>query len=763
MGLIEDIPEPIALRHRSLCGGRDDGIVVAASADMVLAGTFGRSWLIITEDRLRVLEQADGDEAVLCHDLALTDIREPAADSLVGGGALQARVDGATLDLVRYSNAQERKFARVAKYLADLAAYHKALAGDGDGEEAPGEKPTPSAEEDDEKRCATCGLLLPEGTKVCPACLKKGKVIARLLGYLRPYRRTMLLASFLLLAGTGTGLLGPYLRRPLIDDAVLNEDIPVSQRLSLVTALVLVMLGLRALGQVLGILQGRMVVWLATRLGHQLRTEVYRHLQFHSLRFFSKHKTGSLLTRVGQDTMSLEGALIDGVPFFAANILMLLGIGTVLMVLNWKLTLLVFLPGPLVIFLSRFFWKRMFRILHRFWHVRSRMGAFVTDRITGIRVVKAFAQENQEIAQFDEYSSRMAETGLRLERFWATFFPVLSFITSLGITIVWYVGGREIVRGGKEAMTVGVLIVFIGYLHMFYGPLRFLSHISDWLARALASAERIFEILDSDPDVPEADEPVSMRRIEGHVEFLDFTFGYDAHKPVLKNISLDVKPGEMIGLVGKSGAGKSTMINLVCRFYDVQDGQIHIDGVDIRRIAQGDLRSQIGVVLQDTFLFNDTILANIRYAKPDATAEEVMRAAKAANAHEFILQKPDGYDTVVGERGAGLSGGERQRIAIARAILHNPRILILDEATSSVDTDTEKKIQDAIVRLVRGRTTFAIAHRLSTLRNADRLVVLKDGKICEVGTHDELLEKKGEFCRLVEMQREMSRITEIQR
>jgi len=262
MGLIEELPEPVALRHRVLSGGRGDGIVVAASADMVLDGAFGRSWLIITADRLQVLEEADGDQAVLRHDLALTDVREPAADSLVGGGAVQARVDGAVLDLIRYSNAQERKFARVVKYLVDLAAYHKALADD--AEEIPDEKPTPSEEEDDEKRCPKCGLLLPEGTKVCPSCLKKGKVIARLLGYLRPYRKAVLLASFLLLAGSATGLLGPYLRRPLVDDAILNTRATVSQRLSLMTLLVLAMLALRALGQVLGILQGRRAVWMAT-------------------------------------------------------------------------------------------------------------------------------------------------------------------------------------------------------------------------------------------------------------------------------------------------------------------------------------------------------------------------------------------------------------------------------------------------------------------------------------------------------------------
>jgi ATP-binding cassette subfamily B protein len=438
----------------------------------------------------------------------------------------------------------------------------------------------------------------------------------------------------------------------------------------------------------------------------------------------------------------------------------LLGIGAVLFVMNWKLTLLVLIPVPIVLILSHLYWPRIVSLWHRYWHFRSRLGGAVSDTLSGLRVVKAFAREAEESQRFGEKSHDVQLADTAAEQTWTTFFPILWFVASAGSLLVWYVGGRDVLGG---TVTLGTLMTFIAYLAMFYGPLQYLSRIADYLARSLTSAERVFEVLDSVSELKEAEDAVELPRIRGHVEFRGVTFGYEAHKPVLKNITLEVREGEMIGLVGHSGAGKSTTINLLCRFYDVNQGEVRIDGVDIRVLRQRDLRSQLGVVLQDTFLFNGTILENIRYAKPDASLEDVMAAAKAANAHDFIVQKADGYDTRVGERGQSLSAGERQRVSIARAILHNPRILILDEATASVDTETEKQIQEAIARLIAGRTTFAIAHRLSTLRNANRIVVLKKGEIVEAGTHEELLAKEGEFHKLVTMQREMAAVAEVAR
>jgi ATP-binding cassette subfamily B protein len=341
------------------------------------------------------------------------------------------------------------------------------------------------------------------------------------------------------------------------------------------------------------------------------------------------------------------------------------------------------------------------------------------------------------------------------EQMWATYMPLLSFLLGTGSLIIWYFGGKYVM---DEEMTIGTLFAFMGYMGMFYGPLEMVTHVWNWISRSFAAADRIFEILDMEPEVPDEAESIPMPDIKGAVEFKNVTFGYDKHKPVLKNIELNVKAGEMIGFVGRSGVGKTTMTNLICRFYTADEGSVEIDGVDMKKIKLDDLRSQIGMVLQDQFLFNGTIAENIAYAKPDATPEEIMQAAKIANAHDFIVKFPEGYDTNVGERGQRLSGGERQRVSIARAIMHNPKILILDEATSSVDTETEKAVQEALSRLIKGRTTFAIAHRLSTLRNSDRLVVFEEGKIVEMGTHDELMEKKGTYQKLVEMQMELSKI-----
>ncbi|MEI6810229.1 MAG: ABC transporter ATP-binding protein, partial [bacterium] len=666
MSLIEVIPKP----PDGLLNGQGARVVIAVASDLTSQGTFGDEWLIVTEQKLRVFQPGNVASPRLELEMAAITVAE--IEGLIGGGALLVTLGNETREVLRFSNACQKKFAHVAKYLQDLAKYREDLKKDG-GKNLP---PEIEEDKDEAKRCPTCRLLLPEGSNVCPACLNKGKVLLRIVKYLRPYVGQTSFVWITMFIGLVVGLVPPYLTRPLMDKVLVPADAgPVEDRLKLLGLLVLGLLGTQVLGNAVGIIRSRAVVRLGAHLSNDLRIELYAHLQRLSLRFFQKRQVGSLISRVMSDTQALERVLVDGIQYLVVNMLTLVGIGIVLFIMNWKLALAVLIPMPIVIILSRASWHHIHSLWHRYWHYRSRITAAVSDTLSGIRVVKAFAKEEEEIVRFRTSSETMMTSDMHVEQTGATFFPILWFITSTGSLLVWYFGGQQVLR---SEISLGTLMTFQAYLAMFYGPLQFLSHITDFLARSLTSAERVFEVLDSAPEVRDVGSCVRMPEIKGRVELRNVTFGYEAHKPILKNITLDVAPGEMIGLVGRSGVGKSTTINLICRFYDVQQGELLIDGVNVRDIHQKDLRSQIGVVLQDTFLFDGTIAENIAYARPDASLEDIMSAAYAANAHDFIAKKADGYDTKVGERGQGLSAGERQRIAIARAILHNPKILILD-------------------------------------------------------------------------------------
>jgi ATP-binding cassette subfamily B protein len=719
----------------------------AALCDLLPDGTFGEEWLLLTDTRLMVWR--DGEARGTRLELPLEHVSKPKVESVIGGGIVEVTREGEPLEVARFTNTRSKRVRSFVKALERRLA----------GEEGGG-----SLEE--EHRCRTCGLPLEAGTEVCPACVSKTRTLRRLVGYLRPCWKPALGLGALAVVNTALGLVPPYLVKPFIDQVLTGRGgSGLGMRLRTLDVLVLVLLSSWLLKSVLGASMGWLAAWLGNRITHNVRSELYRHLQFLSLRFYDKRQLGNVISRVNQDTDMLQRFLVWGAQDLATDALLVAGIGTLLFVLNWKLALIVFVPAPLIGVLSIKFWRKIRHYMHRFFNRWSRLNSLLSETLSGQKIVKAFAQEGREIGRFDVRSTDLAATGVQAERTWSILFSAMTFLTMLGTVLVWRWGGRTVIGG---EMTTGSLMAFLTLVAMFYHPIQSMSMLLNWSSRSLTAAERVFEILDTRPEVVDAGGPSTGSggaggEIVGRVEFRDVTFGYDEHKKVLKGVTFTVEPGEMIGLVGHSGAGKSTTINLLCRFYDVEEGEIRIDGVPIRTMALEDLRRQLGIVPQDTFLFSGTIAENISYAKPEATEEEVIRAAKIANAHDFILRKPDGYETLIGERGGGLSAGERQRIAIARAVLHNPRILILDEATSQVDIETEKHIQEAIDRLVSGRTTFAIAHRLSTLKNADRLIVLKEGEIREIGSHAELLEKGGEFSRLVSMYQEISRVSAVER
>jgi len=727
----EGLPDAVLKAIRDLTPGGE--IRLAAASDLARDGRYGERWIVLAGERVLVCGR-DGAQVEVEVDLLLKEIGELQVENLIGGGMLQAVVNGHKVDLVSFTNALAKRFGRIRGQL-DAAAKGKPIP-----EEA--EKPN---------RCPTCGLLIGEETRVCPRCVRKGAVLRRLLGYARPYRGRLVLVGLLMLAAVGFGLLPPYLTKILVDDVLIPRG-----NAHLLIWLVLGVAASSLLSTGLAIWRSRVAAWIGGRASFDIRAALYERLQWLSLRYFDRHPTGSIVSRLSQDSTGVQEFLAFGLPWVASNGLSVIGVTAAILIINWKLALLALLPAPLMSLVARRLWRRIRQAFHRGWQQWSRFHALVNEALSRIRIIKAFSQQPAEIELFQLRNASLSEAGIYAEQTWATFMPLVGLVIGSGSLLVWYFGGVFIL--GNAGMTVGDLMAFLGYLGMLYGPLNGLTQSAQWIVRALTAAERIFEVLDAEADSERARAGIVPDKIRGEVEFRDVTFGYEKHRPVLKELSFKVEPGQMLGLVGKSGVGKTTIINLLCRFYDADEGDICIDGIALRDLDLSAYRGRLGAVLQEPFLFSGTIAENIAYGKPAATPEEIMAAAKLANAHDFIINKPDGYDEQVGERGGRLSAGEKQRICIARAILHDPAILILDEATASVDLETEEQIQQAITRLIEDRTTFAIAHRLSTLRNAHSLLVLEEGKIAEFGTHQELEEKKGVYHRLLEIHRKTSEV-----
>jgi len=597
-------------------------------------------------------------------------------------------------------------------------------------------------------------------------------VLRRLFRYLAPYWKQLIFTATLLILLTVFELLPPLFQKQIVDEVIGTRD------LSRLGVLIAGLVGLYALIQAANSGDSYVRHALGQRFIFDLRVRLYAYLQRLSLSFFERTSTGELMSRVTNDINALENFVTHGTSFMAVALMRLVGTAIILFFLEWRLALLVLIPVPILAVGMRWFNTRIRPVYRR---VRDRLGdinARLQDNLAGIRVIQAFGQEDATLERFTAESQRYYATRVRGIRYWSSFFPAMHFFASLGSVLVLGVGAVMVVRG---QLSLGSMVAFLSYVVSFYQPIRRLTEIDNVFQEAIAAGERIFELLDEVPEIKDSPDAVALPRLRGEVCFHDVHFRYGAaaadsprlrsgqaaqrEPKVLHNVEFQIAPGEVVALVGPSGAGKTSIANLLCRFYDPIHGQITVDGYDLRQVQIKSLRRQIAVVLQDTFLFNTTVRENLLYGKPPEhgewrmeNEEEMIAAAKAAYAHDFIMAMPQGYDTEIGERGVKLSGGQKQRLALARAILADPRILILDEATSSVDAEAEYLIQQALDEVLKGRTALVIAHRLSTIRNADKIIALEGGRIIEIGDHRELLARGGLYSQLYRRQIELAAV-----
>lgn len=613
-------------------------------------------------------------------------------------------------------------------------------------------------QEEQAEYCPICGTMYPDSKrKICPKCMNKRSIFMRTLRYFLKYKVKFIILFVCYFAAAGVNLIWPYLSGTVLYDRILEKDDGFLAQFGVageyvlaLLMLVVIMLLTKLVQQGISILQGSFMAQVVACTVRDMKQDVFSSMGRLSIHFFTSKETGSLMTRVLSDADRVTNFFLDGFPYIFVHGFTIITSFVVMFQLKWQLALVACILLPLLVVMSVKLKPKLWSLFGRRHRAERAVNSKVNDNLTGSRVVKAFGQQEAENERFVSPNEQLQDAEIRIVKYNNRFTILYNLVQEVSNIWVWILGVILLINTGS--VELGVLITFVGYVAQLNGPMNFFSWVFRMWSDSINSAQRMFEIMDAIPDIQEIENPIALKEPKGEITLENVTFGYDVNNPVLKDINLHVKPGEMLGIVGRSGAGKTTLVNLISRLYDTNEGKISIDGIDVKELGFYDLRRNVAMVSQDTYIFMGTVAENIAYANPEATREDIIRAAMLASAHEFISNMPDGYDTVIGSAGKDLSGGEKQRISIARAVLANPKILILDEATASVDTETEKAIQKSINYLIQGRTTLSIAHRLSTLRDAHRLVVIDNGRIVEEGTHAELEAKQGIYFKLMELQ-----------
>ena len=713
----------------TLDGNFSDAYIAVDTANLYIL--YGLEEIVKTEGARRIVPQYTTYELVTHK---LTDLGELKTETMLSTCRLISEKDNEQQLILLFSLGYESIAGRMIKVIKNIKD---------------NKDPHEEIRAEEEQFCPKCGTRYPEPErKLCPKCTDKMGIFFRLLGFFKFYKGKVVIASLVMAVIIAMSIFAPYVSTRVLFDDVLVEG---GQFYRMVGPIILVIVAVRIMGILFQMLHHFVLAKTMPWIIYDLQLRIFEAMQRLSVSFYTSKRTGSLMNRVGRDARNIYWFFVDGLPYVILHGVTFIAIAIVMLRLEWRLALIVLTVIPVAGLMFRILMRMFRRFHHKFWVMNSQLNNMVSDAVNGQRVIKAFAREGEESARFRQTGDKQAAVEVSSANLGATAFPLIWAFMAMGEIAVIAVGGMMVIRG---EMTLGVLMAFLAYSSMLAGPLQFMSTVSTWWARCVDAAQRVFEIVDAKAEVEEPENPIVLDNFKGEITVKNAWFQYEPAKPILKGMNLHVPAGQTLGLVGKTGAGKSTLANLIARLYDPTEGEILVDGVNVKELSLQQLRTSIGIVSQDIYLFIGSIADNIRYARPDASIEEVIWAAKMASAHDFIAKLPDGYETRVGAGGQDLSGGERQRLSIARTIIQNPKILILDEATAAMDTETEGKIQDALYKLQADRTTIAIAHRLSTLKDAQHLAVIDQGKVVESGSHEALMRLKGEYHKLYTIQME---------